>query len=99
MRLKNLLLSFGAFAVAPAFATTYYVTPEGAGNKDGLTPENAFGVEEFREQALKNVDGDVYKLAAGTYKPSACIIIKKSDICYHKRQHRGENDPVGRQKQ
>lgn len=52
MRLKNLLLSFGAFAVAPAFATTYYVTPEGAGNKDGLTPENAFGVEEFREQAL-----------------------------------------------
>ena len=78
MRLKNLLLSFGAFAVAPAFATTYYVTPEGAGNKDGLTPENAFGVEEFREQALKNVDGDVYELAAGTYKPSACIIIKKA---------------------
>ncbi len=78
MRLKNLLLSFGAFAVAPAFATTYYVTPEGAGNKDGLTPENAFGVEEFREQALKNVDGDVYELAAGTYKPSACIIFKKT---------------------
>ncbi len=78
MRLKNLLLSFGAFAVVPAFATTYYVTPEGAGNKDGLTPENAFGVEEFREQALKNVDGDVYELAAGTYKPSACIIFKKA---------------------
>ncbi len=78
MRLKNLLLSFGAFAVAPAFATTYYVTPEGAGNKDGLTPENAFGVEEFREQALKNVDGDVYELAAGTYKPSACIIFKRA---------------------
>lgn len=78
MRLKNLLLTFGALTVAPAFATTYYVTPEGAGNKDGLTPENAFGVEEFREQALKNADGDVYELAAGTYKPSACIIFKKA---------------------
>ncbi|MDE7114843.1 MAG: hypothetical protein K2O56_00275 [Muribaculaceae bacterium] len=78
MRLKNLLLSFGALAVAPAFATTYYVTPEGAGIKDGLTRENAFGVEEFREQALKNVDGDVYELAAGTYKPSACIIFKRA---------------------
>lgn len=77
MRLKNLLLSFGAFAVVPAFATTYYVTPEGAGNKDGLTPENAFGVEEFREQALKNADGDVYELAAGTYRPSACVIFKR----------------------
>lgn len=77
MNLRNLLLSFTAVTAAPLFAATYYVTPEGAGTKDGSSWENAFDVEGFREQALKNVDGDVYELAAGTYKPSACIIIKK----------------------
>lgn len=78
MRLRNLLLSFTAVTAAPLFAATYYVTPEGAGTKDGSSWENAFDVEGFREQALKNVDGNVYELAAGTYKPSACIIFKKA---------------------
>lgn len=77
MNLKNLLLSVAAIAATPLFATTYYVTPEGAGSKDGSSWENAFDTEGFREQALKNADGDVYELAAGTYKPSACIIFKK----------------------
>lgn len=78
MNLKNLLISAAALASAPLFATTYYVTPEGAGTKDGSSWENAFDVEAFREQALKNVDGDIYNLAGGTYKPSACIIFKKA---------------------
>lgn len=78
MNLRNLLLSFTAVTAAPLFAATYYVTPEGAGTKDGSSWENAFDVEGFREQALKNVDGNVYELAAGTYKPSACIIFKKA---------------------
>ena len=78
MNLRNLLLSFTAVTAAPLFAATYYVTPEGAGTKDGSSWENAFDVEGFREQALKNVDGNVYELAAGTYNPSACIIFKKA---------------------
>lgn len=77
MNLRNLLLSVAAIAATPLFAKTYYVTPEGAGTKDGTSWENAFDTEGFREQALKNADGDVYELAAGTYKPSACIIFKK----------------------
>lgn len=78
MNLKNLLLSVAAIAATPLFATTYYVTPEGAGSKDGSSWKNAFDTEGFREQALKNADGDVYELAAGTYKPSACIIFKRA---------------------
>lgn len=78
MNLRNLLLSFAAIAASPLFATTYYVTPEGAGSKDGSSWENAFDTEGFREQALKNANGDIYELAAGTYKPSACIIFKKT---------------------
>ena len=80
MRLKNLLLSFGAFAVVPAFATTYYVTPEGAGNKDGLTPENAFGVEEFREQALKNVDAMSTNLPPEHTNPAHASFSKKQPL-------------------
>lgn len=67
MNLKNLLLSVAAIAATPLFATTYYVTPEGAGTKDGLTPDNAFGVEEFRAKAAENVNGDVYNFAGGIY--------------------------------
>lgn len=78
MNLRNLLLSVAALAAAPLFATTYYVTPEGAGTKDGLSKENAFGVEEFKAQAIKNANGDIYELAAGTYIPSDFIIFKKA---------------------
>lgn len=77
MNLKNLLLSVAALAATPLFAATYYVTPEGAGTKDGSSWENAFDTEGFREQALKNADGDVYELAAGVYTPQHAIVIKK----------------------
>ncbi len=77
MDLKNLLLSVAAIAATPLFAATYYVTPEGDGSKDGSSWENAFDTEAFREQALKNTDGDVYNLAAGIYEPSKCIAVKK----------------------
>lgn len=78
MNLKNLLLSVAVIAATPLFADTYYVTPEGAGEKDGSSWDNAFDTEGFREQALKNADGDIYNLAAGTYKPTACIIFKRA---------------------
>ena len=77
MKIKSLLLAIALGVTAPAFAADYYVSPEGAGSKDGSSWENAFDVEGFREQALKNVDNDTYNLAAGTYNPSACIIFKK----------------------
>lgn len=74
MNLKNLLLSVAAIAATPLFATTYYVTPEGAGEKDGSSWENAFGVEEFRTKATTNANGDVYNFAGGVYTPSETIV-------------------------
>lgn len=76
MNLKNLLISAAALASAPLFATTYYVTPEGAGTKDGSSWENAFDVEAFRLKAAENANGDIYNLAGGVYKPSETIIFK-----------------------
>lgn len=76
MNLKNLLLSVAALAATPLFAATYYVTPEGAGTKDGSSWENAFGVEEFRTKAAENVNGDVYNFAGGVYKPSQTVVFK-----------------------
>lgn len=77
MNFRNLLLSVAAIAATPLFAATYYVTPEGAGSKNGSSWDNAFGVGEFRTQALKNADGDVYNFAAGTYTPTESILFKK----------------------
>lgn len=76
MNLRNLLISAAALAAAPVFATTYYVTPEGAGTKDGSSWENAFDVEAFRLKAEENANGDIYNFAGGVYKPSATIVFK-----------------------
>lgn len=74
MKLKFLLLPALALVSAPMFAATYYVSPEGAGTKDGSSWENAFDVEAFRLQAEKNANGDIYHLAGGVYHPSATIV-------------------------
>lgn len=65
-------------AIIPAMsmAETYYVTPEGAGEKNGSSWENAFGVEELITQAANNANGDVYNFAGGVYKPSKKINFK-----------------------
>lgn len=76
MNLKNLLLSVAVIAATPLFATTYYVTPEGAGAKDGSSWENAFGVEEFRTKAAANTNRDVYNFAGGVYTPSETIVFR-----------------------
>ncbi len=76
MNLRNLLLSVAAVAATPLFATTYYVTPEGAGEKNGSSWGNAFGVEELIAQAKNNTNGDVYNFAGGVYKPSAAVSFK-----------------------
>lgn len=77
MNFRNLLLSVAAIAATPLFAATYYVTPEGAGSKDGSSWENAFDTEAFREKAANNENGDIYNFAGGVYSPSATIILKK----------------------
>lgn len=79
VNIKTLLLSVAAFSAASgALAADYYVTPEGAGEKDGSSWENAFDTEAFRLKALANEDGSVYHLASGTYHPTACILFKKA---------------------
>lgn len=67
-----------AMATAPAFAATYYVTPEGAGEKDGSSWENAFGVAEFRNQAENNANGDVYHFEGGLYNLSEKTVVFKT---------------------
>lgn len=63
-------------AAVPMFAATYYVTPEGAGSKDGSSWENAFGVEELITAAENNENGDIYNFAAGVYQPSKTVVFK-----------------------
>lgn len=74
MNLKRLLLPVISLLPAMSFAATYYVTPEGAGLKDGSSWENAMGIEEFCAQAANNVNGDVYNLAGGVYKPASTVV-------------------------
>lgn len=76
MKLKSLLLVASA-AVTPAlsFAAQYYVSPIGAGVKDGSTWENAFGVAEFRTQASSNTNGDVYYFQGGVYDISEGTVV------------------------
>ncbi len=75
MNFKTLLLSMTVAASAPAFAATYYVTPEGAGTKDGSDWDNAFGVAEFRTQAAKNANGDTYYFEGGLYNLSEGTVV------------------------
>ncbi len=65
-------------AYASGFAATYYVTPEGAGSKDGSSWDNAFGVDEFRAQAAENANGDVYYFDGGLYNLSESTVAFKT---------------------
>lgn len=77
MSLRRLLpMAAAVLAGGQLFAATYYVSPEGAGTKDGSSADNAFGVEEFITQAANNANGDIYYFAGGVYKPSTTVIFK-----------------------
>lgn len=67
-----------AMASVPSFAATYYVTPDGAGEKDGSSWENAFGVAEFRAQAEANANGDIYMFEGGLYNLSEKTVVFKT---------------------
>lgn len=67
MKIKTLLFTLCIAGAMTTNAATYYVSPEGAGSKDGSSFENAFDVEAFTTQAANNVNGDEYYFAGGTY--------------------------------
>ena len=90
MKIKSLLLSISLCAGLTANAATYYVSPEGSGNKDGLNAENAFGVEEFTAQAAVNVNGDVYYFAGGTYIIRTTVIFQVATGAYLYGNEEGE---------
>lgn len=69
MNIRVLALSVfcGAFAAA-SFGKTIYVSPEGAGNKDGTSPENAYAARDYIAKGKTVVsDDDTVKLLEGTY--------------------------------
>lgn len=63
-------------------AATYYVSPEGAGAKDGSSVENAFGVAEFTARAAENSNGDIYYFAGGTYLIPTTVVFKVATGAY-----------------
>ena len=67
-----------AMMTIPAFSATYYVTPDGAGAKDGSSWNDAFGVAEFRIQAAENVNGDIYYFQGGLYNLSDATVVFKT---------------------
>jgi hypothetical protein len=52
-----------------ARAATYYVTVTGAGAKTGADWANALDAIQLSAQVLNAQNGDIFKLAEGTYKP------------------------------
>lgn len=81
--MRNLLLSTALIAAAPMFAATYYVSPEGAGTKDGSSWDNAFGVAELTAKASTTANGDIFNFAGGVYKPTATIIFNKVGVTFN----------------
>ncbi len=70
MKFKFLLTSAAiVFAAFSASAATFYVSPEGAGEKTGADAANAMGLAEFRTHAaaLKADENHTYIFAGGNY--------------------------------
>ena len=68
-RLTNLIISFLIFLASSntCFATNYYITPTGAGLKNGSSWANAFDWTGFDTSAAASVSNDHYWLLGGTY--------------------------------
>lgn len=78
-RLLTALLFVGG--VISASANDYYVSPEGAGTKDGSSWENAWGVSELQtkftyENALNFDNGDNFYFAGGKYLPTVTLYVR-----------------------
>ena len=80
MKLKKFYL-IAALMAAPSasFATDCFVTPDGRGNGDGSSWENAMSFEAFREKIAATENGnDVYYFAGGKYIFSEPLGINKT---------------------
>jgi len=78
---KTLTTIFLTACALCASATDYYVSPAGAGEKNGTSAENAWGIDELLEQfnstnAAKFQNGDNVYFAAGKYVPTATLYVK-----------------------
>lgn len=80
--MKSLLTTFLLAACAlSASATDYYVSPAGAGTKDGSSWENAWSIDELQTNfnstnASSFTNGDNVYFAGGTYMPTASLYVK-----------------------
>ena len=82
MNLKTFTLSLLVMATpAIASAADYYVSPAGAGEKNGTSAKNAWGIDELLEQfnstnAANFQNGDNVYFAAGKYVATATLYVK-----------------------
>lgn len=82
MNLKTFTLSLLVMATpAIASAADYYVSPAGAGEKNGTSAENAWGIDELLEQfnstnAANFQNGDNVYFAAGKYVSTTTLYVK-----------------------
>ncbi|UKK51063.1 hypothetical protein L6472_00240 [Prevotella sp. E13-17] len=80
--MKSLLTTFLLAACAlSASASDYYVSPAGAGTKDGSSWENAWSIDELQTNfnstnASSFANGDNVYFAGGTYMPTSSLYVK-----------------------
>lgn len=60
----------GVLCASASFATDYYVSVEGSGEKDGSSWENAIAFTDMCGKINEYKDGDVFYFQGGTYVPS-----------------------------
>ena len=102
--IKHLLLLGALVAPCTMFATDYYVTPEGAGQKDGSTWENAMGLSEYyahmkfyfkangdipKTEVNDAHTGEQYFFSTGKYTFNQTIFISRSGVTF-----KGGYDPT-----
>lgn len=96
--IKNLLLLGALLAPCTMFAADYFITPEGAGNKDGSTWGNAMGLTEYYDHmkfyfGQTKVDdahtGEQYFFSTGKYSFNETIFISSSGVTF-----KGGYDPT-----
>lgn len=78
MKLRNFYLIAAMLAVpAASFATDHYISPNGKGNGDGTSWDDAMSFSDLLDKINTYDDGDVYYFAGGTYYPPKIVGITK----------------------
>lgn len=83
MKFKSLLIGISISVLSfCASGATYYVSPEGAGSKDGSSFDNAFDIAAFTTQAGNNANGDIYYFAGGSYYIPTTVVFQVATGAY-----------------